>query len=550
VSCCILETSAKTNKTGRIRKVKCDEGRPACLRCVSTGRVCDGYGIWGGGGNFYGHRESSVVSKDGSITPWPPTGVSILAQNAEESRYFEWFKCRTSKKLAGPFRLTFWETLLFQASLNEPAILHAVLTLSSVHKKGVLDSTDQSRNADPPDEHEQFMLQHYLKAIHHLQPHFEARDKPAIRVALITCLVFVCIEFLRGHFETAQTHLDNGLKVFRELQIPSDVDHGVINLKSSAESTDDWLVEAFCRFHFQVELFKQTYRHTCTFVQPLASEPLITVFRFAREAWKILERLFNRIFYLTELCRKHRVSNHFSTELPSGLVRLHQRIQEELDQWLHTYEVSVKDMQGQDSDGFVRRILCEYHTMAGIMADASLRPDDESVFDSHTERFVFLTNQSAYMWKTRRSAHQDNPLPGRISSMARSIIDMGWIPPLYYTALKCRVHRIRLHAIKLLESACHIEGIWDSNVAACITRKVMEIEEKDFYPLTDAADDFTLCSSPEAHDLSLPTLPQANRIHEVKVILFDRPTDSVFFFYRQKQISAEWKEARVSIGSG
>src|SRR3569833_880855 len=27
----------------RIRKVKCDETKPFCHRCVSTGRACDGY---------------------------------------------------------------------------------------------------------------------------------------------------------------------------------------------------------------------------------------------------------------------------------------------------------------------------------------------------------------------------------------------------------------------------------------------------------------------------------------------------------------------------
>jgi hypothetical protein len=27
----------------RIRKVKCDEGKPHCKRCTSTGRICDGY---------------------------------------------------------------------------------------------------------------------------------------------------------------------------------------------------------------------------------------------------------------------------------------------------------------------------------------------------------------------------------------------------------------------------------------------------------------------------------------------------------------------------
>ncbi|TEY71535.1 hypothetical protein BOTCAL_0091g00200 [Botryotinia calthae] len=26
-----------------VRRVKCDEGRPSCQRCISTGRKCDGY---------------------------------------------------------------------------------------------------------------------------------------------------------------------------------------------------------------------------------------------------------------------------------------------------------------------------------------------------------------------------------------------------------------------------------------------------------------------------------------------------------------------------
>ena len=31
--------------TCKIRRVKCDEGKPACQKCTSTGRKCDGYYI-------------------------------------------------------------------------------------------------------------------------------------------------------------------------------------------------------------------------------------------------------------------------------------------------------------------------------------------------------------------------------------------------------------------------------------------------------------------------------------------------------------------------
>ncbi|KAH4069175.1 hypothetical protein HBH98_012240 [Parastagonospora nodorum] len=32
-------------KTCKIRKVKCDEEKPFCKRCTSTGRTCDGYDV-------------------------------------------------------------------------------------------------------------------------------------------------------------------------------------------------------------------------------------------------------------------------------------------------------------------------------------------------------------------------------------------------------------------------------------------------------------------------------------------------------------------------
>lgn len=73
----------------RIRKVKCDEGRPACERCVTTGRVCDGYGIWGGGGNSYGNRQC-LVSKDGSAAPHLSMPFSVLSSGTDEEKgYFE-----------------------------------------------------------------------------------------------------------------------------------------------------------------------------------------------------------------------------------------------------------------------------------------------------------------------------------------------------------------------------------------------------------------------------------------------------------------------------
>ena len=522
--------------TVRIRKVKCDEDRPACHRCISTGRVCDGYGIWGGGGNFYSHQQRLTGSKDSRVVPRPLAPVS-LASGTEEKGYFEWFKCRTAIKLPGSFVSSFWNTLLFQASLNEPAVLHAVLSLSSVHKTGTINAEVQRKTDNIPNEQELFTLQHYVKAITHLQPHFLVKDRASVRVALITCVVFVCLELLRGHFKTAQIHLQNGLKVLGEMQMLSNGNDGILRLKPCRESTDDWIIEAFSRLHLQVELFKHAYQHPCLVLQAAGPETPALVFHSIIEAWQQLERLLYKIFHLTHQARQQAVSDCESLRHPLVLLEHQQRIRTELVRWLDRYKAFEKALQGhrsaEEEKGYP--LLCIYHTMANIMADTCLRPCDESVFDSHTNQFVLLIRQLANLWTITSTTSPVQALPGHLMDMSSSVVDLGWMPLLYYAAVKCRVHRIRLQAIRLLELTSHREGIWDAKTAACVARKVMEIEERDFYKDVDTADDFPLPSSPRPQDLSLPTLPESYRIREVEVVLSGAPMDKILLFCKQEQ---------------
>ena len=166
------------------------------------------------------------------------------------------------------------------------------------------------------------------------------------------------------------------------------------------------------------------------------------------------------------------------------------------------------------------------------MLATCLRPSDESAFDLQATQFVLLIRQLTILWTTASTISPVRAVPG---DMSRSIVDMGWIPMLYYTAVKCRVHRIRLQAIRFLESTSHREGIWDAKTAACVARKVMQMEERDFYKDVHTADDFSLLSSPRPQDLSLPTLPESYRIRDVEVVLSGDPMDRILLFCVQRQ---------------
>lgn len=231
----------------------------------------------------------------------------------------------------------------------------------------------------------------------------------------------------------------------------------------------------------------------------------------------------------------------------SSLISYQTKIQVGISRYLDTLKASRNSMGGQDSRGQVYGLLCMYHNMAAIMADACLCLDDEFVFDSHTERFISILNTAVVLWKTGLPDYPARPLPWPRIYMSRSIVDIGWIAPLYYTALKCRVHRVRLQAIRLMETASYREGMWDSKIASCVARRVMEIEEGELFKDSRLTDEFSLCSSPRIQDLSLPMSLQLNRICEVCMPLTDGPTNPIILSYRHAQ--TVWKDTLIFTSS-
>ncbi|KAH8678348.1 hypothetical protein BX600DRAFT_148844 [Xylariales sp. PMI_506] len=599
-------------RTCKLRKVKCDEGRPACRRCVTSNRVCDGYGVWGGGGLFTdGLRQNDYIGqlRINSRLWIPVSGDALstsLIQAQEEEQCFEWFKCRTLRKIPGPFALDFWTNVVFPASLQEPAVLHALLTLSAVHKREVVAlhatgpaaaimpryaSSRDSRLTVSPSTLDQVVLQSYIKAIHHLQPHLSIENRASVRIAIISCIIFVTLEFLRGHYETALIHLKNGLQVIRDLQgsVSSSsgagaTHEGILLLKPPRDPTDVSLHDTLSRICGIVELFKQTYEHPCLIVTNtlLWSEPCIQEFGSLNEAWRVLERLVNKVIHLTDQHRRHRLASATAPAL-SELQEQQREIRAGLAHWLKLFDAARPRLEKQQHGAIICYLMRPHHVMATIMADTCLRGDDESVFDANSERFTAIIRLSAALSRDRTGDRQFR-LPGRRIDMSRSMADLGWLPALYYTALRCRDHRIRLQAIRLLEQSPHRECIWDSRICACVALVVVEIEEgremmspaaaaasaaaddtKEEYngehdenvcpdldavlsPDADAGDGVASgLMYPVVEDDAAETVPPLQRVHDVKVVLPEGPTSGVSLLYRQRHLSPEWKEIPVPI---
>ena len=135
--------------------------------------------------------------------------------------------------------------------------------------------------------------------------------------------------------------------------------------------------------------------------------------------------------------------------------------------------------------------------------------------------------------------------------MSHSLGDMGQFAPLYYVAVKCRVHRLRMHANRLIEEGPRKEGIYDAILIANIARKIMRVEEVDSLEADTTEDEFQMSDPPLAEDVLLGTLPQeSHRVQILDVLLPDAPWISATLRYKYQDTITSYKLGQQLLADG
>ncbi|KAH6856823.1 hypothetical protein B0I37DRAFT_426328 [Chaetomium sp. MPI-CAGE-AT-0009] len=213
--------------TCKIRRVKCDEGKPACLRCTSTGRTCDGY-------------DKAALARYRSPDPnqtaeraraefvraceWNETLRSMRRIEADidgtetEKRLFARFRAATADGVAAHLCnfAAFWRRLSPSTGCQDEAVKHAVIALAAAYQlfqhpdEPIIDGFARG-------DLEVFTIQQYSRSIERLQNHAGSSSPESLRLTLVCCLAFISLETLRGNHEVAVTHLTNGLRILQSL---------------------------------------------------------------------------------------------------------------------------------------------------------------------------------------------------------------------------------------------------------------------------------------------------------------------------------------------
>ncbi|KAH7140420.1 hypothetical protein B0J13DRAFT_477633 [Dactylonectria estremocensis] len=541
-------------RTCKVRRVKCDEARPACLKCTSTGRKCEGYGVWGGPGCM---QPSFMVSSRLALKP-SISVAPVYSLSGHDQTCFSWFRYRTVGKLPGIFRGVFWDDLVLRACCEEPAVLHAAIALGSVHKLGNKRCSMQINDSGFPDDSEKFTLHHYNMAIRHMQPCSLSNGKPSIRIMLITSMVFTCMEFLLGHYRTGEVHLEHGMRLLASLTTPRD---SAIDVETLHDAVDVELFGIFETMNLNCFILVGGTLKTYGTWQDFDTYPLSAMFESMTQARKRLDWVLSDTIRLTQHRHVMAMTDSSDAQLPEDWVSHQRRIQTQLASWGSVFKVSRVSLIAQM--GFCGHIaylhLRLFHAMTSIMAATCLDPRGEMAFDIHTNEFVAIIAQSEAFHRTIFATDFTNTRLEHDPNVASFTADRGWIAPLYFTAIKCRVSHIRLQAIRLLRSTVSREGLWDAQVVANVAQEIVRLEESPLCTLAKRSDNLIPNLTDLSREREQPLVPEGRRINQVEVMLPNSASDRIkirvyrlgernephVFFREQDSDTGNWNDVDV-----
>uniref|UniRef100_A0A0B7K467 Zn(2)-C6 fungal-type domain-containing protein n=2 Tax=Bionectria ochroleuca TaxID=29856 RepID=A0A0B7K467_BIOOC len=203
----VRRTRVKTGcATCRKRRIKCDEARPACGRCVLSGWECDGYGA-------AAQTQPSTVLAQRQRSSIISYSIPFCMPGSRKDRQFLHYYCsQGAAEISGFLSTKFWSETVLRQSHHEPAIRQVLVALSSLHLQYTTSDAPTSTLA-PKD-----TLAQYGKGLQMLRKRLGQPSSEGVRIALISSIMLYCFETALGDSNAAILHLDKGLMLLRSVK--------------------------------------------------------------------------------------------------------------------------------------------------------------------------------------------------------------------------------------------------------------------------------------------------------------------------------------------
>lgn len=156
-----------------------------------------------------------------------PALVGEQGEHAERQA-LDYFKSVSAPGLASHFDAEFWSRIVLQIGQTEPAIRHAMIAVGALNEQRERQTrsipvrallvndplaADVPRLPKQQQQNDPLALVHYNKAILHLSERMKSTTSDTADIALLACLLFVCVEMLRGDDCPAMKHVKSGITI-------------------------------------------------------------------------------------------------------------------------------------------------------------------------------------------------------------------------------------------------------------------------------------------------------------------------------------------------
>ena len=427
----------------RARRVKCDEGKPSCRRCIMGDRKCE-----------YNAPKPPARSSNFMTVYLPPAkSQPTFFVNSDG---LDFFHHNLAAKLDGQFDSEFWSKLVLQLSHSEPAIKHAVSAVSVIHRdvESSMNSPSGYTAANPAASKE------WNAAMQALSSRILSKPNSNL-VPLVCCLIFTCIEFMKGNVDSALVHIQSGFKILAMVRstIQAEGDENTTYSDEDIKAIEEHIVPMFSRLNALCTLFGRVTPP----VLAIANDAGETLHNLADARQRLYEAMDPAIRFIRSAGRR---AEGFELTMDDFAEQI--KLQNALDTWRTEFEDLIDRLKRTDKPAnqeAVSLLLVQFlvvHTWLAVCTTA-----EETAIDSYNPAFLELIECAEHVVNSYKESGKLQPVS----------FDMQVIGPLYYTTVKCRDPTLRRRALSLLKLAPRREGLWNAHHAFVTARRVIELEE-------------------------------------------------------------------------
>lgn len=488
------------------RRIKCDETRPRCSKCVSSGRECDfGIRLVSDGSSrillpaparrrpLSSNDSPYLIGQSPNTPEW--TCISSFA-NEEDRRAYDFFLHKSFDEIGSTSPSgSEWLRIALQHSAVKP-IFHAIAAVGKAH--GSIRRVSHFtlvRLEQASDIHT--AMYHYGKAVSALQKYIDdvMESQAAVEPVLIACLLLTCYEVLIDRKWTAFKHYRLGRAIAEQRTSIAFEGNGA---RKRPTSTVQQLAAAFNSLGRGGEYYLKEFEKansSPSSIQPCIPGTLPTTFTSFIEAdvhlktiVKLGEEVRNEMISLAQarikivygekldtavsFCLAHCLSR--SIAVGTALKHRLQEVVRAHTRWLYMLQACILQ-QGTSRNQI--SLLTQIRYFASWLVMSTCRETKEVAVDRFEHDFVRILDMAEMYFRYL----SPQPLPTRPSHLRYAVglsFEGGMLQALHLIACKSRSSVIRRRAARILVEADRQEGTCYSGIIGLIVGSAADLEEE------------------------------------------------------------------------